>query len=288
MSRANNKELYVPKGPPKKSELEIFIEKHRLPPLEDMARTLLRAIAVSLGVIALCLLFGFRLVKSTNDDGIKYRYCGFMWFGEPTLGRLNSSDGVKATVFFRRVRYSDGSLYAGKLEELQKKGQGTLVFEDGGKYVGTFSNGKFDGYGEHKWADGASYSGEYRAGLYHGSGTLRLSDGSVYTGSFENGEKHGSGKMTYSNGDVFEGEFENDMRKNGIYTWVSGESIEGTFENNLPSAKEKIIYTDSSGDKYKAFYKDGSLFQKSVYIPPKEEEKTEPDKDDSDTPSPAG
>ena len=224
MSRANNKELYVPKGPPKKSELELFIEKHRLPPLEDMVSTLCRALIVSLAAVLLCLLFGFRLVKSTDDDGIKYRYCGFMWFGEPTLGRLNSSDGLSATVFFGRARYSDGSVYTGKLAELRKEGQGTLVFKDGGEYDGSFSEGKFDGYGERKWADGASYSGNYLDGLYHGEGTLRLSDGSVYTGNFENGEKHGAGKMTYSNGDVFEGEFENDTRKNGIYTWVNGES----------------------------------------------------------------
>lgn len=290
MSRTNNKELYVPKGPPKKSELELFIEKHRLPPLDDMLRVFAKALIVSAAVIVLCLVFGFRLVKSSDDDGIKYRYCGFMWFGEPTFGRLNSSEGLRATVFFGRVRYSDGSVYTGKLENLRKSGQGTIVYRDGGEFSGTFSDGKFEGYGERKWADGAFYSGEYRAGLYHGQGCLRLADASVYTGSFENGEKHGNGEMKYPNGDVFVGEFQNDTRKHGVYTWVNGESIAGAFENNLPSPNEKIIYTDSAGDTYKAYYRDGALTQKSVYTPPKEE-KPDASDDGTDTPTsptPAG
>lgn len=287
MSRSTNKEFYVPKGPRKKSELELFIEKHRLPPFEDMVGTLIRAIFVSLAVIVMCLIFGFRLAKSTDGEGVKYRYCGFMWFGEPTLGRLNSSDGNGATVFFGKLYYRDGSVYKGDVEELRKHGYGTLVFDDGGEYVGAFSDGKFEGNGVRKWADGASYSGEYQNGLYHGYGTLVASDGSIYTGNFKNGEKHGQGEIKYPNGDSFAGEFENDMRKNGVYTWVNGESIEGEFENNLPSTAKRMIYTDSVGDKYLAIYADGSLSQKSVYIPPKDESSSNNGAPSSDA-TPAG
>ena len=287
MGRRENQSLYVPKGPRQKNAVELFIEKHSLPSLEDMIRVALRTLIVSVIAIVLCLITGFRAVEYENDE-IFCRYTGWMWFGdEPTLGRLNCTNGVSATVFFGNIRYSDGSLYKGDIKNLLPNGQGTLALDDGSVYVGAFSDGKYSGNGSYTGADGTFYTGGYLNGKPHGQGTLRYADGSVYAGGFENGEKSGDGTFTYANGDVFTGKFKDDMREYGIYTFFTGESIEGKFTNNMPDEKEKVIYTDASGDTYRAYYIDGSLTQKSAYTPPPPE--NEPDgSGDASQDGPAG
>ena len=291
MSRESNRNFYVPKGPRKKNAVELFTEKHSLPPLEDMVRTAIFAVILSVVAIVLSLITGFRTVEYENDE-IFCRYSGWMWFGdEPTLGRLQSSDGKRATVFFGNIRYNDGTLYKGDIKNLLPNGQGTLELADGSVYVGTFSDGKYSGIGTYTGADGSFYTGEYLNGKPNGQGTLRYADGSVYAGGFENGEKSGQGEMTYSNGDSFAGEFADDMREYGVYTWVNGESIEGKFTNNLPDKSEKMIYTDSAGDTYKAFYVDGSLTQKYAYTRPEKDDEPSDEDNTSDgngTQTPAG
>ena len=194
MSRSTNKEFYVPKGPRKKSELELFIEKHRLPPFEDMVGTLIRAIFVSLAVIVMCLIFGFRLAKSTDGEGVKYRYCGFMWFGEPTLGRLNSSDGNGATVFFGKLYYRDGSVYKGDYKDDVPNGKGVYTYSGGSSYEGEFKNGKREGYGIYRFPDGQRYEGEFKGGKYHGRGVLYFASGAIKKGIWENDVYIGTGE----------------------------------------------------------------------------------------------
>ena len=289
MSRATNQSYYVPKGARPKSALQLFIEKHNLPPFCDMLSRISLAFAVAFGLLILLIICGFRMVKFENGD-VECRFTGFIYGSEATLGKLNSSDGQSANVIFGKFYYSDGSVYSGDSKNLLKDGQGTLTFEDGSVYVGTFSEGKYHGGGTYTGSDGSSYVGEYKNGLFDGYGTLKAADGSVYTGEFSQGEKSGKGEIKYSNGDLFYGDFENDMRSYGVYRWVNGESIEGKFENNLPVSDEKIIYTDSTGDTYKAFYVDGSLTQKYAYTPPaNNEENTENTPGtDSDQLTPAG
>ena len=289
MSRETNQSYYVPKGARPKSPLEIFIEKHDLPPLRKMLKSVYLAFAVAISVIALCFISGFRIVEKEND-GVRFRYFGWIYGGEPALGKLNSSDGNNASVLFGKFYYSDGSIYVGDSKDLQKDGQGTLTFKDGSVYVGVFSAGKYSG-GTYTGSDGVSYVGEYKNGLFDGYGSLTAADGSIYTGSFSRGEKSGKGEIRYANGDVFSGTFESDMRSYGVYRWINGESIEGKFSNNMPSPDEKMIYTDSIGDTYKAFYTDGSLTQKSSYTPPvsdAESDKNGTDEGGTNQTSPAG
>ncbi len=278
MSRKTNENYYVPVGGgPEKTAVDRFIEKYRLPPLAEMFKAAALGVAVFVAVVIVMLLTGARLVSLESENGTDYRYFGWIYGGRPALGYLHGSDGTAASVAAWRIYYSDGSVYDGETLHFMKQGNGTLTYKDGSVYRGGFKNDLFDGVGELICADGSGYSGSYTEGLYEGQGTLKFTDGGSYTGSFVKGEMSGKGKLTYYNGDSFDGTFESDMRAEGVYLWSSGESIEGLFVNNLPTRNEKIIYTDASGDTYKAYFIDGELTGKSSYTRP---DPVEPPKDD--------
>ncbi len=278
MSRKTNEAYYVPVGGgPEKTAVDRFIEKYELPPLAEMLKAAALGALVFVAVAVLMLLTGARLVSTEAENGTDYRYFGWIYGGRPALGRLHGSDGTVAGVAGWRIHYSDGSVYDGETLQFMKQGNGTLTYADGSVYRGGFKNDRFDGIGELVGADGSGYSGSYVEGLYEGQGTLKFANGAVYSGEFVAGELSGKGKMTYYNGDVFEGTFANDMRAEGVYLWAGGESIEGVFVNNLPTRTEKLIYTDASGDTYKAYFIDGELSGKSAYTRP---DPVEPPEDD--------
>ncbi len=269
MSRKTNKAYYVPiGGGPEKTFVDRFIEKYKLPSLAEMLKAAALGALVFVAVVLLMLLTGARLVSLESENGTDYRYFGWIYGGRPALGRLHGSDGTVAGVAGWKLYYSDGSVYDGETSQFMKHGSGSLTYKDGSVYRGGFKNDLFDGTGELIGADGSGYSGSYVEGLYEGQGTLKFSDGGSYTGEFVKGEFSGTGKLIYHNGDSFEGTFATDMRVEGVYIWASGESIEGTFVNNLPTRAEKMIYTDASGDTYKAYFIDGELTGKSAYTRP--------------------
>lgn len=285
MSRRGNPELYVPKRA-QKTKIDLIWEKYGLPELRDLLFSAAAGAVVAILIIAICFITGFRVKTEESDTGTVYHYFGWMFRGEPTLGLMRCSDGRNAGVRGGTFYYSDGSTYSGDSVDLMRHGQGVMTFSDGSRYEGNFEYDLYSGYGRYTGADGSSYDGYYEDGLYSGEGTLRFSDGSVYKGTFSEGEKSGQGSMTYGNGDTFVGTFENDMRAQGIYTWKSGESLEGKFSNNLPPYYEKIIYTDASGSTYKAYYRDGSLYEKQPYSKPVVDE--EPDEEPGGNETPTG
>ncbi len=278
MSRKTNESYYVPVGgAAEKTAVDRFIEKYDLPPLSEMLKAAALGALVFVAVAIVMLLTGARLIALESENGTDYRYFGWIYSGHPALGRLHGSDGTVAGVAGGKIYYSDGSVYDGETLQFMKHGNGTLTYNDGSVYRGGFKNDLFDGAGELICVDGSGYSGNYIEGLYEGQGTLKLSDGGSYTGEFLRGEFSGKGKLTYHNGDSFRGTFESNMRAEGVYYWVGGESIEGKFVNNMPSRMEKMIYTDASGDTYKAYFIDGELSEKSAYTRP---DPIEPDDDD--------
>ena len=286
MGRYENESLYVPVGKkPEKTPYERFSERYGLPPLRDMLRASGLALA-AVAVIALILFIsGLRLKAVDAENGVTYRYFGWMSDGRPTSGMLRASDGTVAKVKGGNICYSDGSVYEGETLNFMRHGKGSLTYADGSRYVGGFALDEFDGEGELKSPDGSGYRGSYKSGLYHGNGTLTVDGEGKYVGSFDMGEKEGNGTFYYENGDSFTGEFSSDMRKNGVYRWSSGESVEGEFDNNMPSLYTKLIYTDDDGATYKAYYNyiTGRLSEKQRYTPPavdeEEKEETESDPD---------
>ena len=264
MGRLENENLYVPVG--EKRGVARLFDKYDLPSGRSILKTVALALAVLLVVWLILLIFGLRLTKVKYDDGKSYSYFGFMSGDTPTAGKWNASDGSSAKVGGGKVNYSDGSTYSGDLKGFLKDGQGTFTQADGSVYVGGFKEDLFEGNGKITFADGSTYEGGFSGGLYEGQGEIRAADGKlVYSGSFEKGEKHGTGTLYYENGDSFSGTFENGMRKSGVYRWKSGESIDGEFVNNRPDETKKVIYRDSSGTTYKAYYKNGELSEKQRY-----------------------
>ena len=275
MSRYENGSLYVPVGKKReKTPYERFAERYGLPPLRELLRASCFALAVAVAIALILFISGLRLKTADAENGVTYRYFGWVLGGKPTFGVMRASDGAVAKIKGGVLYYSDGSVYSGDLENFMHHGKGTLTYADGSVYTGGFALGRFDGKGELKRSDGSGYSGEYRGGLYHGSGTLTVSGEGKYVGFFDNGEKNGDGAFYYENGDSFTGEFSSDMRKNGVYRWSSGESVEGEFDNNMPSRIKKIIYTDSDGATYLCYYDyiSGRLSEKQRYTPPAVEE----------------
>lgn len=269
MSRRTNKRLYVPVGGgPEKTAVDRFVEKYDLPTVREMLRAAALGVIIFVALVVLLLLTGVRYASVEAENGTEYRYFGWIYGGRPALGRLCGSDGTVAGVAMWRIYYSDGSVYEGDTQDFMRHGNGRLTYADGSVYRGGFKNDRFDGQGELRRADGSGYSGSYTDGLYDGQGRLTFSGGGGYVGGFSLGEMSGKGKLTYANGDFFEGRFSADMRAEGVYTWASGESIEGKFENNLPTKSEKIIYTDASGDTYRAYFINGELTGKSSYTRP--------------------
>ncbi len=282
MGRYENESLYVPVGKkPEKTPYERFSERYGLPPLREMLRVASLALATAAAVALILFITGLRLKAVDAENGVTYRYFGWMKDGKPTSGVLRASDGTVAKIKGGDFHYSDGSVYEGDTQNFMRHGKGSLTYADGSKYTGGFALDEFDGEGELKAPDGSGYSGAYKNGKYHGNGTLTAVGEGKYVGSFDMGEKSGNGTFYYENGDSFTGEFSSDMRKSGVYRWGSGESIEGEFDNNMPSLYVKLIYSDSDGATYKAYYNylTGRLYEKQRYTPPavNEEENDEPE-----------
>ena len=289
MSRLENESLYVPIGKkPEKTPYERFAEKYGLPPI----REILRAVGLSLAAVAALVLIlfitGLRLKAVDAENGVTYRYFGWMFKGEPTNGLMRASDGTVAKVKGGNFHYSDGSVYEGATEKFMRHGEGKLTYADGSVYKGGFVLDVFSGEGTLEHPDGSGYEGSYRDGLYHGKGSLTIRGEGEYVGEFNMGEKEGQGTFYYENGDVFTGTFADDMRQNGVYRWRSGESVEGEFDNNMPSRTVKMIYKDEGGATYRAYYDflSGRLSEKQRYTPPKPEK--EPDDSSENDPDAVG
>lgn len=278
MSRRENGSLYVPVGVPReKTFYEKLSEKYMLPPLKEILRSIAYGAALFAVIAVILLISGLRFKVYESDTGLTYRYFGFMVGGKPTAGTLSVSDGTRAKFKRGDIYYSDGSVYEGDILGFMKHGEGTLEFEDGSEYEGEFINDTYSGNGKFTKKDGSYYEGGYKNGLYHGEGVLNVAGLGCYTGEFSKGEKNGEGSFVYENGDTFKGTYKNDIRTNGVYTWKDGDSIEGNFVGNMPSATEKLIYTDRNGRTFKVYfdYVYSSLEDKKAYVRPAEPEPEE-------------
>ncbi len=282
MGRRENGSLYVPVGVPReKTFYEKLSEKYMLPPLKEILRSIAYAAALFVAVAVILFVSGLRFKVYESDNGLTYRYFGFMVSKEPRAGILRVSDGTKARFKRGDIHYSDGSVYDGEILGFMKHGKGEIEFEDGSVYEGEFLNDEYSGHGKLTKKDGSYYEGGYKNGLYHGSGVLNEAGLGCYTGEFSKGAKNGEGRFEYENGDRFKGTYKNGVRLEGVYTWSGGDSIEGNFIGNMPSSVEKLIYTDKNGRTYKVYfdYVYSSLEDKKSYIKPAEPEPEEEPED---------
>ena len=235
-------------------------------------------VAVCLTLVVF-LVLGYRY--KTTDKG--YTFFGKVENGQPVTGTIRLPNGLTAELdyFSDTIRYSNGDVYTGDIEDIYRHGSGVMNFNTTGDvYEGAFSEDTLTGYGKYYYANGdiyegylsngskegtgiytwaswtddskqerevtAVYDGAFRNGLANGNGVFEWkTDGSRYEGSFADGVKEGSGKFYFSNGDYYEGGFSDDKRSgSGYYRWANGETYTGNFINNYMDTR--TVNTDGS------------------------------------------
>ena len=108
------------------------------------------------------------------------------------------------------MRFGDGSLYRGKVEDNDLNGRGLLNYTDGNVYLGMFRDGRCNGYGIFfDQSDNSIYKGEWINDTQHGYGEEYWDDKEVlkYEGNFVRGNKTGQGRLELKNGDFYQGDF---------------------------------------------------------------------------------
>jgi hypothetical protein len=152
---------------------------------------------------------------------------------------LNSQKENSPIDKIRKIKYTNGDIYSGLLENGMPNGRGVMKYKNGNIYEGTFIKGipkgkqaikseegtyfgevtdnKPDGYGEMTYTNGDKYIGEFKNGYKSGQGIFTYANGDKYTGEFKNNNFDGHGIITYTNGFIFDGKFVNG-KKNGYGT----------------------------------------------------------------------
>jgi hypothetical protein len=133
---------------------------------------------------------------------------------------------------FQTLKYKDGSVYEGILQDNRPHGFGVMYYANGDRYTGEFRLGSKSGYGIQEWASGDRYEGQFdSAGRMFGQGTYYFRDGNKYIGDWRvPGHRVGHGIFYWSNGDKYAGEFDyGRLHGYGKMTWASGQVYEGQF-----------------------------------------------------------
>ncbi len=268
---------------------------------EKVIIAVLASMAALLAVILLSLfLTGFRYKKISylsvlSSEKQEISFLGFVdKEGVPKSGKLfypskNASVSVNDTGL-HVLSYSDGGVYTGEMEGLQRQGKGIMVYSSGDRYEGEFSGDKFQGYGVYTYASGDRYEGDFRAGKKSGEGKYFWYDGeepiAEYTGAFLNDKRNGYGIFKSVDGTVYAGNFSNDLREDrcaevsipnpaggtdryfgayekdvregfGYYFYASGNVYVGNFEKNKPEGKGTIYFVE--GGSYTGTFVNGNL-----------------------------
>lgn len=103
------------------------------------------------------------------------------------------------------IKYNDGTIYYGCVQNGLPHGQGILNFTSGNEYKGNFLYGMRDGYGEFYYSQKKEkYVGYWKNDVREGRGDYYFSDGSLFRGKFKLDVKHGKGEKI-SNGLTYSG-----------------------------------------------------------------------------------
>ena len=222
----------------------------------------LGAVAVLLAAFILAMfLAGFRYMK------LKY---------------LSAADGSEATISYlgfvdRDGALTDGTLFYDKAKAGVKKGEDglwTLEFSNGDVYVGELDGLQRAGQGKMTYKTGETYEGSFKNDKYHGTGRLTYANGDVYTGQFAGGQKSGEGVYVWAavNGRsaVYEGSFALDRRNGyGVYTESNGTTYRGCFKDDLredENAEVTIVTGPETFDRYYGGYKNDKRSGMGLYI----------------------
>ena len=165
-------------------------------------------------------------------SGYLIEFCGNSQ--EKITNNSTISDGANNNISpkIQLIKYADGSVYEGTLENGQKNGQGSYTMPTGYTYAGQWENDEISGQGTAKYPDGSIYEGTFSKGRPNGLGSIVYDDGSTYVGDWLDGKISGKGVAKYENGLRYEGDFKNTMHHGqGILTSDTGYSYDGSWVN---------------------------------------------------------
>ena len=187
------------------------------------------------------------------------------------LKYVSAADGSETSVSFMGFINRDGKIRSGTIfyevgkasVDLGGDGDYTLRFSNGDIYVGEMDGLQRSGFGKMTYKSGETYVGSFLNDKYHGEGVFTYAGGDVYTGSFTGGKKSGEGRYVWSSVDgksaSYEGSFANDKREGyGVYTEPNGTVYKGNFKNDLrddDNASVTIVTSSGETDRYYGGYK---------------------------------
>ena len=139
---------------------------------------------------------------------------------------------------FDGIRFADGSIYHGEMQDGILHGRGGLVFVNGSRYQGQFMNGVFHGNGSFFYYNGDVYHGEFKNGVATGKGIYTTKSGIIYEGDFFQGAANGTVKITNKKARIkYEGQV-HQWLFSGFGNLVKGKTqYQGHFLNNVYHGK---------------------------------------------------
>jgi len=173
--------------------------------------------------------------------------------GDQYEGQLNKEGKPNGT---GKMRFKDGTYYAGEWLGGIKHGKGIEVGTDKVVYQGEFKNGNKEGYANIDYGNGSHYSGYLKEGEFVNYGIYIWANGKRYEGEWDHGLFCGKGSVRYPNGDKYCGEFINGLKDGyGIFNWVSGPSYKGSWKKGKRDGEG--LHTQANGLQFPVLYREG-------------------------------
>lgn len=140
------------------------------------------------------------------------------------------------------IRYGNGEVYEGEINDHKRHGYGRMKYFDG-VYQGDWKNDKKHGkeIGIYKYNNGNTYIGYWKDDKKVKDGIMKYANKDEYYGKLDaNDKRHEKGEMIYANKDVYQGEWANDKRhgKGKFLFKKTGDIFEGVWENDEPVLKK--------------------------------------------------
>lgn len=185
------------------------------------------------------------------------------------------------------VKYDNGNMYVGELQDTLFHGKGVFTWTNGQKYNGDYVKGKRQGKGIYTFPDGEKYDGEWfqdqqhGKGIYYfangnrydgqwfkdyqqGMGTLYFNNGDIYVGSWYQDKRDGTGRLSFTDGTYYEGQWKKDLKDGyGIYVWGDGSRYEGSWREGQQNGQGTHVW--SSGNKYVGHWLNGEMDGVGIY-----------------------
>ncbi|MGJ8743377.1 MAG: PDZ domain-containing protein [Polaribacter sp.] len=153
--------------------------------------------------------------------------------------QLIKEEPFKAT--FKKIEYSDNSVYEGLTKFGVPHGNGNMIWKDQKKsYKGNFENGKCHGNGVYIMSETESYEGTFKNGSMTGKGKRFYRDGSSYEGEIYKGVPYGQGTYIFPNGNRYRGKFVDKKREGVFYCIIDGKKYVLEYENDKVVSKKLL------------------------------------------------